>query len=83
MCDASCDWHVSRGHSEAIVAQHSLLQLACAVLQSLEGEAHAHWELLCSVEKVGHTHTHSSVVSLSGAYENDLHDIVLINQFFS
>lgn len=42
-----------RDHPEACVSQHAVLQLACAVVQALEGDTAKHWETLSSIEKVG------------------------------
>lgn len=43
---------VIRGHQDACISQRSTVQLACAVLQTLESPRHKHWEQLASVEKV-------------------------------
>ena len=49
-----------RGHPGAIESQRAVLQLACAVVEVLEGEGSKHWEELASMEKVELTRTQLS-----------------------
>lgn len=35
------------------MSQHAVLQLACAVVQAMEGDTGKHWDRLASTEKVG------------------------------
>ena len=43
---------ISRGHQDAIISQKSVIQLACAVLETLELPSNKHWDQLASIEKV-------------------------------
>jgi hypothetical protein len=43
----------SRGHQDAVISQKSVIQLACAVLETLESPSNRHWDQLASIEKVG------------------------------
>ena len=44
-----------RGHQDAVISQKSVIQLACAVLETLESPSNKHWEQMASIEKVGCT----------------------------
>ena len=41
-----------RGHQDAVISQKSVIQLACAVLETLESPSNKHWEQMASIEKV-------------------------------
>lgn len=41
-----------RDRPQACVSQHAVLQLACAVVQAMEGDTGRHWDRLASIEKV-------------------------------
>lgn len=41
-----------RDHPQASVAQRGVLQLACAVVQAMEGDIDKSWDRLATVEKV-------------------------------
>ena len=41
-----------RDRPQACVSQHAVLQLACAVVQAMEGDTGKHWDRLASTEKV-------------------------------
>ena len=51
----------SRSHPAACVSQSAVLQLACAVVQALEGEGSGRWEEAAGREKV---RCHSELCSL-------------------
>ena len=47
-----CDMIISRVHQDAVISQKSVIQLACAVLETLELPSNKHWDQLASIEKV-------------------------------
>ena len=47
-----CYPFISRGHQDAIISQKSVIQLACAVLETLESPSSRHWDQMASTEKV-------------------------------
>lgn len=61
VCDDDEVVMLDRDRPQACVVQRGVLQLACAVVQAMEGDIDKSWDRLATVEKVRHVHVHVDV----------------------